>query len=95
MALLEDAGPTAHWALAGALRSLADVVAADGRAEEAQTLHERARELEGLPVPEDPSMQRADRGDALLGRGLSLADAGDLEGAATTLRGRKISRRGR
>ena len=86
IALLEDAGPAAQWVLAGALRSLANVVAADGRAADALRLQERARQLEGLPEVDDPTMMRTDQGDALLSRGLNEADAGDLDRALATLR---------
>ncbi|MEX1369081.1 MAG: tetratricopeptide repeat protein, partial [Nannocystaceae bacterium] len=85
IAVLEDAGPSAQWVLAGALRSLANVVGPDGRADEALALQDRARALEGLPEVDDPTMLRTDRGDALHTQGLNEADAGDYDQAAVTL----------
>ena len=78
MAELEQAGPRYRWVLAGTLRNLANVLVTDGRAQEAQPVLVRARELEALGAANDPTAARTARGDALLNEGDAQAEAGEF-----------------
>lgn len=81
---LEEAGPSYQWLLASALRNLANVLLADGRAKEAHPLMERARTFETF----DDSNARAGRSarsDVLLNEGTAALLAGEMVEATTKL----------
>lgn len=91
VAVLEQAGPTARWLLAAALRSLANVLATNGRADEALALHERARGLEVLGGADEPKTGRASPGEAFLGEGMAQLAAGKLDDAARTVERARVA----
>ncbi|MEM7158528.1 MAG: serine/threonine-protein kinase [Myxococcota bacterium] len=85
VARLEEAGPTATWLLASALRQLADILVARGQPERASALQRRAGDLELHRQSADQASARASRADALLSEGMTQMAAGELEQAVATL----------
>ncbi len=69
-----EAGPTAAWQHAAALRQLADVLVLRGRPAEARPRLDAARELEGAPGQRPPSP----RGAAAMTEALQYLAAGDV-----------------